>query len=87
MTLYHVIVFKNWSQHRKDEVRFLPKNIDATLCTHAYFAFANIDTDKYKLATFEKNDISDSPELPVNINDQYNFINNQFLNNRFNRLA
>lgn len=57
--------YTNWSQHRKEEVKFLPINIDPTLCTHAYFAFANIDLDSLALATFEKNDITDSPEKPV----------------------
>jgi hypothetical protein len=45
----------------------LPKNIDPQLCTHAYFAFANIDLDKMALSTFEKNDISDNPEIPVRL--------------------
>ena len=57
--------YTNWSQHRKEEVKFLPKNIDPTLCTHAYYAFANIDTDKMALSTFERNDISDTPDTPV----------------------
>jgi GH18 family chitinase len=57
--------YTNWSQHRKEEVRFLPKNIDPQLCTHIYFAFANIDVDNMKLATFEKNDVSESGDVPV----------------------
>jgi chitinase len=52
------------SQHRKEEVKFLPKHIDARLCTHAYFAFANIDTDKMTMSTFEKNDISSNSDVP-----------------------
>jgi len=56
--------YTNWSQHRKEEAKFLPKHIDPQLCTHLYFAFANIDTDKWALSVFEKNDISDSPEVP-----------------------
>jgi hypothetical protein len=35
------------------------------LCTHAYFAFANIDTDKMIMSTFERNDISETPDTPV----------------------
>jgi GH18 family chitinase len=58
--------YTNWAQHRKDDTKFLPKHIDPKLCTHIYFAFANIDVDKMKLSTFERNDISDSPEQPVN---------------------
>lgn len=54
--------YTNWAQHRKDEVKFLPKNLDPHLCTHAYFAFANIDLDKMKLAPFEKNDMAEGAE-------------------------
>ena len=68
--------YTNWAQHRKEEARFLPKNIDPQLCTHLYFAFANIDIDKMKLSTFEKNDISDNSEVPVSI---YIFIFKPFL--------
>lgn len=54
--------YTNWAQHRKEEVKFLPKNIDPHLCTHSYFAFANIDLDKMKLAPFEKNDVAEGAE-------------------------
>jgi GH18 family chitinase len=57
--------FTNWAQHRKEEVRFLPQNIDPNLCTHAYFAFANIDLDKLSLAPFESNDAPDGSDKPV----------------------
>ena len=66
-------VGSSWAQHRKEEVRYLPKNIDPHLCTHAYFAFANIDLDKMALSTFEKNDISDNPEIPVSTPHTYSW--------------
>jgi hypothetical protein len=56
-------------------VKFLPKNIDPHLCTHSYFAFANIDLDKMKLAPFEKNDISEGSETTVPVNN-FNIIFN-----------
>ena len=59
--------FTNWSQHRKDEGKFLPKHIDPHLCTHAYFAFANIDVDKMRLAPFENNDMNSTSKSPVNM--------------------
>ncbi len=59
--------FTNWAQHRPDEVRYLPKNIDAALCTHAYFAFANIDLDVLSITNFEANDfMSEGENKPVN---------------------
>jgi len=45
----------------------MPKNIDPQLCTHIYFAFANIDIEKMRLSTFEKNDISESSDIPVSV--------------------
>ena len=59
--------FTNWSQHRKDEGKFLPKHIDPHLCTHAYFAFANIDVEKMRLAPFENNDMNSTSKSPVPI--------------------
>jgi len=59
--------FTNWAQHRPNEVRYLPKNIDAALCTHAYFAFANIDLDVLSITNFEANDfMSEGEDKPVN---------------------
>lgn len=48
------------------EVKFLPRHINASLCTHAYFAFANIDLDTLSITNFEDNDfMSESEDKPV----------------------
>jgi len=61
--------FTNWAQHRPEEVKFLPRNIDASLCTHAYFAFANIDLDVLSITNFEANDfMADGEDKPVIFN-------------------
>lgn len=73
-------LFKNWSQHRKEEVKFIPKSINPKLCTHAYFAFANIDIEKWTIMPFEKNDISDNPKLPVIPPKKINFLFENVLN-------
>ncbi|KAI3379773.1 hypothetical protein SNEBB_002045 [Seison nebaliae] len=48
--------FANWAQHRQGDAKFLPKDIDASLCTHAYFAFADILVGKLRPKPFESND-------------------------------
>ncbi|CAF0725854.1 unnamed protein product [Didymodactylos carnosus] len=49
--------FTNWAQHRQQNAQFLPRHIDPKLCTHLYFAFADIDIKLKIPTTFEKNDI------------------------------
>ncbi len=52
--------FTNWSQHRQSYGHFIPSNIDPSLCTHVYYAFANIDTKIRSPSPFEINDIKSS---------------------------
>lgn len=39
-----VCYFTNWSQYRSHGGRFVPETIDANLCTHIIYAFANISS-------------------------------------------
>jgi hypothetical protein len=50
---------------KKKEVKFLPRHINASLCTHAYFAFANIDLDTLSITNFEDNDFMTEGDKPV----------------------
>lgn len=50
-----VCYYTNWSQYRPNEGKYLPKDINATLCTHIAIAFGKI-TDT--LGPFEWNDES-----------------------------
>ncbi|XP_057310495.1 uncharacterized protein LOC130648459 [Hydractinia symbiolongicarpus] len=50
-----VCYYTNWSQYRRQPVKFFPENIDPSLCTHIAFAFAKINSD-HTLGTFEWND-------------------------------
>ena len=34
--------YTNWSQYRPGEGKYLPEDIDASLCTHIYFSFAKM---------------------------------------------
>lgn len=66
--------FTNWAQHRVQEAKFLPRNIDSSLCTHAYFAFANIDLDVLSITSFEANDfMADGVDKP-NLYEEFNKI-------------
>ena len=62
--------FTNWAQHRQGLGRFLPSHIDPSLCTHLYYAFANIDITARSPIPFEVNDVKPAPVVaPVVIND------------------
>ncbi|KAL4236351.1 Oviduct-specific glycoprotein [Mactra antiquata] len=51
-----VCYYSNWSQYRNGAGRFMPKDIDPSLCTHLIYSFAKL-TSNYELTTFEWNDI------------------------------
>ena len=50
---HHTSVF-SWAQYRPDGGKFLPENLDASLCTHIIYAFAVLNNSK--LVPFEWND-------------------------------
>ena len=41
-TYKRVCYYTNWSQYRHGEGKFLPSDIDPTLCTHLIFAFGKL---------------------------------------------
>jgi chitinase len=41
-----VCYYTNWSQYRQDAGKFLPENVDPSLCTHIVFAFAKLENNQ-----------------------------------------
>ena len=73
--------FTNWAQHRQGLGRFLPSHVDPSLCTHLYYAFANIDIKNRCPSPFEINDVKPSPStLPVRSNTRLKSSSNSRLN-------
>jgi len=52
---WRVCYFTNWSQYRSGKARFVPENIDASLCTHVVYCFARLDRENH-LSMVEPND-------------------------------
>lgn len=48
--------FTNWSQYRRSNGKFLPENIEPSLCTHIIFSFAKLVNDR--IEPYEWNDQS-----------------------------
>jgi chitinase len=61
--------FTNWAQHRQGIGRFIPSHIDPTLCTHLYYAFANIDMTSRSPSPFEVNDVKPSTSIAPAFNN------------------
>jgi chitinase len=50
-----VCYYTNWAQYRPSPMKYVPTDIDPSLCTHVIFAFAKIGDD-HTLQTYEWND-------------------------------
>ncbi|XP_074078507.1 chitinase-3-like protein 1 [Macrotis lagotis] len=51
-----VCYYTSWSQYRDGDASCLPENIDANLCTHIIYSFANISNNQ--IDTWEWNDVT-----------------------------
>jgi chitinase len=43
----------NWSFYRKSEGKFVPENLDSTLCTHIIYSFATLDPEALEMREFD----------------------------------
>ncbi|XP_066933742.1 chitinase-3-like protein 1 [Clytia hemisphaerica] len=51
-----ICFYANWAQYRKNEGRFLPENIDPSLCTHITYAHLKVDLNTHALVQRQPND-------------------------------
>ncbi|XP_041084633.1 acidic mammalian chitinase-like, partial [Polyodon spathula] len=51
----YVCYYTNWSQYRPDKGRFVPENVDPSICTHIIYSVATF-TDSLVLKTYQNND-------------------------------
>lgn len=53
-TDYKVIChITNWSFYRKGEGKFVPENLDSSLCTHIVYSFATLEPDSLEVREFD----------------------------------
>lgn len=53
-----ICYFSNWASFREDQGKFVPENIDASLCTHVFYAFASLDPQQLEIVPASpRNDI------------------------------
>lgn len=51
---YKIICFiTNWAYYRKGDGRFVPENLDPTLCTHGIYAYASLDPQTLTMKPFD----------------------------------
>jgi chitinase len=43
----------NWSFYRKNEGKFVPENLDSSLCTHIIYSFATLDPEALEMREFD----------------------------------
>lgn len=50
---YVFCYFTNWAFYRKGEGKFVPENIDQSLCTHIIYSFSSLEADSLLMKEFD----------------------------------
>ena len=51
-----VCFYTNWAQYRLGVAKFVPEDIDVSLCSHINYAFAKINLESHEIQEYEWND-------------------------------
>ena len=57
-TKMSICYYRNWAQYRQSKARFLPEDIDATLCSVINYAHMQVSIDTHKLEGRQRNDVA-----------------------------
>ena len=74
-------MYTNWSQYRPDGGKFLPEDVDATLCTHLIYVYAKLKGNKLEPAEWNDDGSTWSEGMLVMFTYQYFMI---YFNNTAN---
>lgn len=50
---YVFCYFTNWAFYRKGDGKFVPENIDPSLCTHVIYSFSSLEADSLLMKEFD----------------------------------
>lgn len=50
---YVFCYFTNWAFYRKGDGKFVPENLDSSLCTHIIYSFSSLEADSLLLKEFD----------------------------------
>ena len=49
-----ICYFSNWANYRSGDGHFVPENLDASLCSHVFYAYANLDARSFEMVPSSK---------------------------------
>ena len=49
-----ICYFSNWANHRSGDGHFVPENLDASLCSHVFYAYASLDPESFEVVPSSK---------------------------------
>ena len=49
-----ICYFSNWANYRSGDGQFVPENLDASLCSHVFYAYASLDPVSFEIVPSSK---------------------------------